>query len=421
MSGAHRSNDKTNSSVNDHNAASRLGRRRFLQAAGLGIGAATLLGASAASAADSQGPDDATILNFALNLQYLAAEFYSVATTGTGLPDELTNGVGTKGPVTGGRAVNFKTPQVKQYAQELAKNELNHVKFLRTALGAQAVARPAIDLAASFAAAAAAAGVSKDGQTFDPYQNEQLFLWAAYVFEDVWVTALKGAVPLLANKAYVSAAAGMLAAEAYNASLIRSTLYGLGQPEPSELISKARNSLDGVGNDDQGFVRDGAVNIVPADENGLVFGRTPERVLNIVYLTPNVAAAGGFFPNGVNGSLKQSGGAPGAVPGPNADKPAPNNAPPAPNAVTPPAPPAASTPASIPSAAGATTSAPNGAVGVGVTPTGGAATGAGGTAGGRDVGLLVGGAFAAVGAVATAGGYQRNRKLATDAVYQGED
>ncbi len=83
---------------------------------GVGVGAVSLLGAPSASAAESGGPSDAAILNFALNLEYLEAEFYSVATTGARLPDNITGGTGSKGGVTGGRAVPFKTPAVRQYA-----------------------------------------------------------------------------------------------------------------------------------------------------------------------------------------------------------------------------------------------------------------------------------------------------------------
>ncbi len=229
------------------------------------------------------------------------------------------------------------------------------------------------------------------------------------------MTALRGAIPMLTDKTSMAAAAGMLGTEAFHASLIRSTLYGTGQPEPGDLIAKVRNSLDGVGNDDQGIILNGTANIVPADDNGLVFGRAPERVLNIVYLTPNVASAGGFFPNGLNGTVKQSGGAPGAVPGPQPANPAPGQASapaPAPNApAAPPSPGAAPVPAHSPSVG----------VGVGVTPSGGAATGAGGTTGGRDAGHLIGGAVAAVTTVVGASRYHRNRKLVTAVVPQGDD
>ncbi len=41
-----------------------------------------------------------------------------------------------------------------------------------------------------------------------------------------------------------------------------------------------------------------------SDDRGIAFTRTPQQVLQIVYLTPNTGVrSGGFFPNGVNGDL----------------------------------------------------------------------------------------------------------------------
>jgi Ferritin-like domain len=289
-------------------------RRRFLRgasAAGLGlVGAGLLAGLDAPAASaeeDSYAISDGAILNFALNLEYLEAEFYSYAVYGWGLPSSLTYGKGQRGPVEGGRQVPFKSRGLEQFAKEIARDEYDHVRFLRTALGGAAVARPEINIRSSFSAAAAAAGLIKPGQTFDVYANEDNFLLGAFIFEDVGVTAYKGAAPLISNKTYLGAAAGILAVEAYHAANIRTTLYDRGLAADANAISAARDSLDGNGHDDQGVTLNGQANIVPADSNGLAFGRSPGQVLNIVYLTPKVANSGGFYPHGVNGQLHTSG------------------------------------------------------------------------------------------------------------------
>ncbi|GAA4014111.1 ferritin-like domain-containing protein [Sphingomonas swuensis] len=318
--------------VCERQAARREQRRAFLKFAGI---SAAVAGATALGACDpggsgdglsvnpgtntpppATGLSDGDILNFALNLEYLEAQFYSFAATGAGLPANLLTGTGTQGPVTGGRAVAFTDPVVRQYANEIALDERQHVIFLRTALGSAAVAQPAIDISATptgpFSQAAVAAGLIAQGQSFDPYASDENFLLGAYIFEDVGVTAYKGASPLLKSEVFLSAAAGILGAEAYHAGLVRTVLYAKGVALPSlidatERISNARDALDNPIDDDQG-VRgtNGASNIVPADADAIAYSRTPGDVLNIVYLNAGAVPRGGFFPNGVNGSLNTS-------------------------------------------------------------------------------------------------------------------
>jgi hypothetical protein len=138
------------------------------------------------------------------------------------------------------------------------------------------------------------------------YASEDNFLRGAFLFEDVGVTSFKGAAPLISNKTYLAAAAGILAVEAYHAANIRTELYERGGAEDANAISRARASLNPGADVDQGLTLDEEANIVPDDRNGIAFGRTPGQVLNIVYLSPDQATSGGFYPNGLNGELKTS-------------------------------------------------------------------------------------------------------------------
>jgi hypothetical protein len=306
-------------------------RRDFFKNA-LGAAAITAAGATAlsfSSSAAAQALTDADVLNFALNLEYLEAQFYSYAATGNGLPNSMLTGTGQQGAVLGGRQVAFTDPIVAQYAKEIAADEIAHVNFLRTALGTSAVSQPAIDVSvtatSAFSNAARAAGLIGAGASFDVYANDENFLLGAFIFEDVGVTAYKGAAPLLTSKAYLEAAAGLLAVEAYHASIVRATLYAKGVATPSlrsstEAISNARDSLDGTSDIDQGVApmtvtptnlatTQAAVtiaNVAPLDSNALAFSRSTSQVLNIVYLTKGAASAGGFFPAGMNGNIKTS-------------------------------------------------------------------------------------------------------------------
>ncbi len=292
----------------DRSAENGADRRRFLQTAGLAglgvVGATTLPGMT--GRAQAAPVSDAAVLNFALNLEYLEAEFYSHAVFGHGLADRLTTGTGDRGGVTGGRKVKFSSKRIQRYAEEIAWDEINHVEFIRKALGRAKVSRPKIDLRSSFTAAARAAKLIGPKQTFDPFANENNFLLGAFLFEDVGVTAYKGAAPLITNKTYLEAAAGILAVEAYHAATVRTSLFEKDLAAEAKAISDARDALDGKQDLDRGIFLRGKANIAPADKNGIAYSRSPGQVLNIVYLNPKSVKRGGFFPAGVNGEVNTS-------------------------------------------------------------------------------------------------------------------
>lgn len=303
------------------------GRRAFLKYTGLAAAGASMLAVPGmvGQATAQQANLDVTILNFALNLEYLEAEFYLRAVTGNGLSDADITGSGTAGPVLGGSKVPFTDSLVADYAAEIADDEQKHVKFLRAALAGQQVARPKINIKGAFTKAAVAAGLIQSGETFDAYASDVNFLIAAYIFEDVGVTAYHGAAALITNKDILTAAAGILAVEAYHAGLVRTILFGMKQFQATAKISALRSALSSAGlqaegkdalatPDDQGVsASEGAAaggprtgNIVPTDVNSLAFSRDISQVLSIVYAGGNAGTPGGtgggglFFPNGVN-------------------------------------------------------------------------------------------------------------------------
>jgi Ferritin-like domain len=288
-------------------------RRRFV--VGAGMTALGLLGRpawaalSGASAEEDEDKaltltvNDINVLNFALNIEYLGAEFHLRAALGRGLSNNDVVGTGTLGSVRGGSRVSFQSRSMGDFAREIALDEEAHVRFLRATLGANAVARPAIDLGQSFTKAARLAGLISPRQTFNPFADEDSYWLAAFMLEDVDVTAYGGSARLLTDRTILDAAAGILAVEAYHAGGIRTILNMMGQSTAARAISDLRDAADGPGDRDQPIRLQGRANIVPTDVNGLAFGRTPAQVLSIVYLG-GAASGFGFFPNRINGAIR---------------------------------------------------------------------------------------------------------------------
>jgi hypothetical protein len=313
-------------------------RRKMFTLGGAAL-AALILGESTKAQAQST-ITDTDILNFALNLEYLEAQFYNLAVYGVTIdklatPIPISVNGGTGGTVTLKPAfakVPFTNPVIASYAMETATEEGKHVKFLQGALGAKAVSMPNIDLYTSFNTLATAAGI---GASFDPFANDAFFLIGAYIFEDVGVSAYHGAAGLITDKVNIlPAAVGIHAVEAYHAGLIRTTIAGLdslnGNTTLSGLtqkISAARSMLanpsgattttfTGTKADDIGVTTTTvdlngatgsgaftAATIVDCDSNAVGWSRTTTQVLAIV-TGGSANNQGVFFPAGLNGTIK---------------------------------------------------------------------------------------------------------------------
>jgi Ferritin-like domain len=318
-----------------------LSRRTFLAGAGAVATTVALTGCGNSGPSGGGGGNsytDADVLNFALNLEYLEAQFYLYAATGSGLSSTDTatpagyTGKYTEGTVTAGDAaqVTGLTPAQQEILNEIAYEEQTHVQFLRSALGSAAVPMPDLDLS-FFGPLAVAAGITTNPTgtgSFNPFSSFDYFLVGAFIFEDVGVTAYSGAAPLITaagvTSGFLTAAAGILAVEAYHAGYVRTSLTGRAIAAGSasaypylaaaNKVATLRATLT-VGNSaapstdgsvETLLVLPGSVTspsaIVAADPTHAVgFARTVNQVHHIVYGSPTVGVAkGGFFPNGTN-------------------------------------------------------------------------------------------------------------------------
>lgn len=156
---------------------------------------------------------DTDILNFALMLEHLEAEFYNLN------GDKAFLGAGT----------------LKSIIAEIRDHENDHVRLLSGALGAKAQPKPQFQ-------GLEAAGLGQ-------------FLTLAQTFEDVGVSAYLGAAPLIQDKQILATAAGIMAIEARHAGGIRAyrkTVPSQGNPpeggdagitltEDRESVNRARS------------------------------------------------------------------------------------------------------------------------------------------------------------------------------------
>ncbi len=164
--------------------------------AGLMMGGAVL--ATAALAHDAYGqagslPDLVVdVLNFALTLEHLEAEFY-------------VRGVGTAGLIPAEMRAPF---------DQIRKHEVAHVRFLQGVLGSRAIAKPTFDFTAG--------GGAGNGPFADVFRNGQTFAAVAQTFEDTGVRAYKGqAANLMGHNDILRAALRIHSVEARHASQVR--------------------------------------------------------------------------------------------------------------------------------------------------------------------------------------------------------
>jgi rubrerythrin len=191
-------------------------RAGFFRKAALGggalIGGGVLLSGfpAIAGAQTKSAKNDVKILNYALTLEYLEAEFYNQA---------IKNGA--------------PTGDVLAAAQIVSSHEDEHVAFLKKALGKAAIKKPTFDF--------------KDTVT-DPAK----FLATAVALEDAGVAAYAGQVTKVFSAKVLAAAASIHSVEARHASRFRTLAGENFAPRSFDKANSMKKTLSIV--EDTGFI-----------------------------------------------------------------------------------------------------------------------------------------------------------------------
>ncbi len=266
---------------------SGLNRRRFLQVAGVTAGVATTVGLTGCGGLIGVDPEAGPapsiedVLNFALNLEYFEASFYSYIATGAGLASADMGP--NPGKVTGGAQVKFTDPNVAALAQQLYLDEQAHVRFLREGLqyfGLTPVSLPSLNLAAM--------GAPTDDATF---------LALARQLETVGTSAYEGGIQYLTGSIpAVEYAARIHVAEGQHESALRQFCIMKGIASPA------------VDKFDRPPVLGSSTMFNTSTITGLNTARNSSEVLQVVYgaVGKTGVTGGGFFPAGLNGNVKST-------------------------------------------------------------------------------------------------------------------
>jgi len=244
-------------------------------------------------------------MNFALVLQYVGAQFYSVAANGSGISSSNLTGAGVQGALQGGRQVTFVDPDLAQYAREFAADQLAMITQMRIELGAAAGAQPTIDLSAN-----AFAGIGQAtslGSGFDPFASDASFLIGGLIIEYAVAAAYRGMLTAKVVGDAVDILTSAMGDSVYRNGLIRARLAAKSQDDTA-LSSRVTAVFDALAHlegsnstsQDPTLIGQASSGVNDGDGHVIALTRSANEVFRVMYLNAT-GVSGGLLPAGANG------------------------------------------------------------------------------------------------------------------------
>ncbi|XP_057753342.1 ferritin-like catalase Nec2 [Arachis stenosperma] len=271
---------------------------------------------------DTIPKSDIDMIELALNLEYLEAEFFLFGAEGYGL-DVVNPNLTEGGPSPIGGKIADLSPLIKDIIFQFGLQEVGHLRAIKSTV--RGFSRPLLNISSEiFGQIINNAFGERLKPPFDPYANDINYLIASYVIPYVGLNGYVGANPLLLSATAKALVAGLLGVESGQDAIIRGLLYErrdeivipykVSVTEFTNRISNLRNKLGREGIKDEGLVvpkelgAEGEVtgNILSANDYSLSYPRTPKEILRIVYGTGDEHVPGGFYPMGANGTIAKS-------------------------------------------------------------------------------------------------------------------
>ncbi|KAK9665085.1 hypothetical protein RND81_14G089300 [Saponaria officinalis] len=264
---------------------------------------------------------DIDLIEFALNVEYLEAEFFLHGALGHGL-DKVAPHLAAGGPPPVGPRKARLDPLVNSIVYQFGLQEVGNIRAMKKVV--KGFPRPRMNLSTIFAEAMDKAFGRPLMPPFEPYATTLHYLIGCYMIPLVGLTSYVDINSKLHSPHAQKLIGSLLAVESGQDAVIRTLMYerrlqrvypyGIPLQDFTIKISNIRNKLAKAGIRDEGLVVEpslgaegkSALNILSCDKDSMPYSRTPAEVLRIFYSSGDEHHKGGFFPDGAGGNIAKS-------------------------------------------------------------------------------------------------------------------